>query len=491
MFTRERRASYRWIRLNPQGNLPSDALTASPPAESLWTTSEGSNTAMSVRAPLSFRDALSSIGVPASNLSPEEELIDLLRNAAEIEHGLMIQYLYSTYSLRNLLIAGVLKQIAIEEMGHFITVQNLLIACSQSPYLGHSDWNDPSLFQPFPFRLEPASSGTLAKYTIAEMPDPRDVQSDIQADLPQIMAEADASAKSPVEAHRVGLLYAKIYWLLRASDEALPDPSKEPWLGFPVEEFASKPELAGRHIQAGFIVDATDQSALPEHWQSNHESVIVEPIASQTDALQSIAKISAQGEGFGETPQAHFERFVEAWRLSKQSPDLAIKAPTNPWYSLDTISASPTNGDEITTVSGREFARIGDLSYELILLATAANIILPPATAMNVRGKMAKAAIFAMRDCLRPAANALAGISLQENTGDDRVCGLPFLITPVEVGSELSAVVERARIVMAEMLVVVDEVSQGDGTSTLKVIAQAIGATVRDDISPKFESLAT
>src|SRR2546430_13873440 len=68
----------------------------------------------------SFAGALATLGVPATNQSPEEELLDLLRSAAEIEHGLMLQYLYATYSTKVLLIAGVLRMIAIEEMGHFL-----------------------------------------------------------------------------------------------------------------------------------------------------------------------------------------------------------------------------------------------------------------------------------------------------------------------------------------------------------------------------------
>src|SRR3954468_13476877 len=66
-----------------------------------------------------------------------EYAVFLLHVAAEIEHALMIQYLYAAYSLGGSglstdqqALAGhwrtVILGIAKEEMGHFVTVQNLL-----------------------------------------------------------------------------------------------------------------------------------------------------------------------------------------------------------------------------------------------------------------------------------------------------------------------------------------------------------------------------
>ena len=72
---------------------------------------------------LTMTEALASQGVPRlPGLTPEEEAIALLRYAAEVEHGLMAQYLYAMYSSRNAAVQGTLKRIAIEEMGHLVTV---------------------------------------------------------------------------------------------------------------------------------------------------------------------------------------------------------------------------------------------------------------------------------------------------------------------------------------------------------------------------------
>src|SRR5580765_8261229 len=71
-------------------------------------------------------------------LTWHDHLVMLLHVAAEIEHGLMVQYLYAAYSLggpdaatpeRQALIKRwqtSLLKVAKEEMGHLLTVQNIL-----------------------------------------------------------------------------------------------------------------------------------------------------------------------------------------------------------------------------------------------------------------------------------------------------------------------------------------------------------------------------
>ena len=84
------------------------------------------------------------------NVSPEEELRQLLEAAAEVEHGLLTQYLGAVYSSTNQTIARIVRAIAVEEMGHLVTVQNLLVALGASPYLGRYDRSPDGHFVPFP-----------------------------------------------------------------------------------------------------------------------------------------------------------------------------------------------------------------------------------------------------------------------------------------------------------------------------------------------------
>jgi len=434
----------------------------------------------------SFATSLADVGVPATDTSPEDELVQLLQDASEIEHGLMLQYLYASYSLKVPRIAGTVRLIAIEEMGHFITVQNLLAACGGALYFSRSEWGQKTFFQPFAFRLEPASIGSLAKYAVAEMPDTLLVPPDIKPDLPTIIAEGDAAAGSPVETHRVGLLYAKIYWLFRQSDAPLSDPAQEPWPGFPVADMAATPDLAGRHVRDSFVTDARSVNASPEQWRGNFNSVIVEAISGRDAALHAIAEIAAQGEGFADATQGHFERFVGAWRLAKSQADLARPMPMNPFYATD--RGVNQTGDEITSTDGRQFALLGDRLYELVLLCIAANLLLPPGTAPDIRTKPAQAAIAAMRDCLHDLAGALSSIPLSDQK-QGPVCGLPFTAPAREIASDLKSIRDRARTVIAELHGIIGEIDQGTASPILQAIADGIGDTLDDPIAKAIDAL--
>ena len=116
----------------------------------------------------------------------------LLTIAAQIEHSLMVQYLYAAYSLggpqlgppvtdqqRNSVAAWrqIILGIAKEEMGHLVTVQNVLKFLGAPLSLDREDYPWDSQLAPYPFVLEPLSRASLAKYIIAESPEtwPSDV----------------------------------------------------------------------------------------------------------------------------------------------------------------------------------------------------------------------------------------------------------------------------------------------------------------------------
>ncbi len=147
MFTHQASREYAWIQVAPAAKhdwFPSERTLAPPRGVVSDLTQTGDLPALASNR-ISFVDALAELGVPGTNKPPEEELVQLLLEAAEIEHGLMLQYLYAAYSLKELIIQGTLRTIAIEEMGHFITVQNLLAACGAKPLVSYSQALDGSL----------------------------------------------------------------------------------------------------------------------------------------------------------------------------------------------------------------------------------------------------------------------------------------------------------------------------------------------------------
>src|SRR5215212_2945301 len=106
---------------------------------------------------------------PEIVMSPHEMAIYLLQIAAEVEHELLAQYLYSVYSVARNAPAPAstwpakIREIAREEMGHLVTVQNLLMSLGAPIHLRRMRDPAPDLY-PFAFHLEPLSLESIKKY---------------------------------------------------------------------------------------------------------------------------------------------------------------------------------------------------------------------------------------------------------------------------------------------------------------------------------------
>jgi hypothetical protein len=157
------------------------------------------------------------IQLPELPATPLEKAVSLLRAASQIEHALMVQYLYAGYSFQPT--QRELANVAIEEMSHLMTVQNLLRLLGEAPYLYRQDYGPPMnederLF-PFDLRLEPLSHVSLAKYVVAESPAsiPPGVDPSL---LAHIMELAMGPAHEPI--NRVSTLYALLGVVLEASN---------------------------------------------------------------------------------------------------------------------------------------------------------------------------------------------------------------------------------------------------------------------------------
>lgn len=110
---------------------------------------------------------------------PYLELLRLLTVAAEIEHGLMVQYLYAGFSVKPIYqaVAGYgapntndLIGIAVQEMQHLGKVNQLLVALGASPVMIREDFPFEPDIIPFRLRLEPMSRPSLGRYVWCESP---------------------------------------------------------------------------------------------------------------------------------------------------------------------------------------------------------------------------------------------------------------------------------------------------------------------------------
>jgi hypothetical protein len=94
-------------------------------------------------------------------------------------------------------------------MSHLMTVQNLLFAIGSEPYLARQDFGPPSdddyrLF-PFDLMLEPVSKKSLAKYIVAESPQPPWPL--VEPQLARLIMEEATATVTGRRVNRVGVLY--------------------------------------------------------------------------------------------------------------------------------------------------------------------------------------------------------------------------------------------------------------------------------------------
>ena len=369
-----------------------------------------------LQAGSSILAALEEYGLPQGDPDPEKDLQILLSAAAEIEHGLLVQYLYAAYTCTDRTIAGVVRPIATEEMAHFVSVQNLLLAANAPPYLGRYD-KAPRDFDPFPFSLEPMTKEVLAKYAACEMPDDKSVPDAFKDVMPQLLADATASAGN-MRPHKVGLLYAKIYWLFRSSDDPLVDPSQEPWPDYPFEEVLR--DVGKNHHVAKYPAkDISGIQVNPGVWQATNPDLIVATIATREDALRMIASIAGQGEGFPNLPNSHFERFVGAYRSAKKIGTISRPALRDPWYAQSGSKGRPES--EVTSNVAIEFSILGDRLYEILLLAIGLSLHPDSNYDLPKRSLVASTTIDMMRMCIKPFVRGLSSLPARARTDSPKL----------------------------------------------------------------------
>jgi hypothetical protein len=290
-------------------------------------------------------------------LAPRDEAVFLLHTGAEIEHALLVQYLYAAYSLKSPKevpqeYAGMVRAwkktllgIAREEMGHLITVQNLLRLIGGPLNLEREDYPFRSQLYPFPFRLERLSRGSLAKYVVAEMP----YFAEPPEELRGIVARA--ATASTMAVNQVGEIYARVMQLLAAPDGSAG--SAEQHLSD--EDFASGVGSRQAHY---------------DNW-GGEASVLVPDLYDRAGALKAVAELAEQGEGLEdaqETP-SHFRRLLAIYR---EFPEPGEWEPT---YAVPTDPSTGTSdgviaGDQagcITHPDALRWAELFNLRYRLLL----------------------------------------------------------------------------------------------------------------------------
>lgn len=149
--------------------------------------------------------------------NPYLELVRLLREAAEIEHDLMVQYLYGAFSLKPAFEeivgnpvpnADSLMGVIIQEMQHLGAVNRLLVELDAAPVLARQDFPYESEIYPFAFELAPLSPVSLAKFTYCEAaPDALQKTSPGAAGTTRLIDQLQTTLGGSIAPNHVGHLY--------------------------------------------------------------------------------------------------------------------------------------------------------------------------------------------------------------------------------------------------------------------------------------------
>jgi hypothetical protein len=270
--------------------------------------------------------------VPVEKPTPAYTARYLLRAAAEIEHGLLVQYLYAIYSIGPPPVPSgwfsTIRGIALQEMDHLITVQNMLLALKDNNFETYFDRanfpipKDHEAFYPFPFRLEPFTGDSLSKYVSAESPLPKYVcDPALRSELETIIKRAETVTGMTTFGH-VGNLYAYIYWLFLPADDY-----PGPWPNFPAGWFRRhRPNF---HVTANDFAEPARLDQLqffykealanngndptyPHNDTGSHRWVFA--VKNADDALRAIAQIAIQGEGTEAAMDSHFLEFLTVYQ---------------------------------------------------------------------------------------------------------------------------------------------------------------------------------
>lgn len=314
-------------------------------------------------------------------LEPRDEAVFLLSAAAEVEHALMVQYLFAAYSVRvvdgdpNAQRLGVVRdrllQIAREEMGHLATVENLLHVVGGPLTLHREHSAYAASIHPFRFTLEPVSTASLAKYVVAESPAvlPDELSDEDEELLARIRTEASEANGGQAVRH-VGRIFARLAQLFEDPVSGLGDTDI-------------------RTGTAAFHASFDDWGFEPRR-ASDGEPLIVAAIPDgdvavvRAAAAAAVRAIGEQGEGFDPPAtgaESHFERFFDLYKrvaaLGAEGATVAWPVTTNP--NTTSPPAEPP-GDEVAAAlarhagagriehpSARAWAHLFNLRYRLLL----------------------------------------------------------------------------------------------------------------------------
>ena len=328
-----------------------------------------------------------------------EALIYMLCQAAELEHGIMCQYLFAAFSLKQSTDEGLTSEeleavsrwrhavahVATEEMLHLALVQNVLSAIGAAPHLTRPNLPAPAHHYPAGVNLTlvPFGERALQHFMFLERPEGMALEGAKGIDAPvhdavPLMAEGDIVPQLQDFA-TIGHLYRSI----------------EHGLAHLADKFGERNLFVGPPRAQATSTDF--------HWP---ELVAVTDLASAQRALDTILE---QGEGArGHWEAAHFGQFVRI--LEEYRGMLAANPAADPVRPVmfaavrrgERDASIPLIGDRVTSLCTDLF----NVSYEILLQILERYFAHTEETDAQL-GTLANAAVTLMDGALRPLGNLI------------------------------------------------------------------------------------
>jgi ferritin-like protein len=287
----------------------------------------------------------------SSMINTREELIDALTEAAELEHGLLLQYLFAAYSMKKRSDEGLdgvqqeavrrwegaITAVARDEMAHLGSVCNLLSAIGGAPRFGRPNFPQPhGRYYPFDFRLMRFGDESLYRFMCFELPEgepppppprPREPVGALRA--------AEAVVPDPLDFKYVGELYRQIRQGFRAV------PERELFIG---PHFAQDTDDWSNRMRLHLVVDAAS-------------------------AERAIDAIVLEGEGSPANREgSHYDRFGDIRRELERADDLEPSRPVVADPRTREHRDAPGGGSLLTSPDAVAVAELFNATYITVLL---------------------------------------------------------------------------------------------------------------------------
>lgn len=278
-------------------------------------------------------------------IDTREELIDALTEAAELEHGLLLQYLFAAYSMKKRADEGlspadqelvrtwegVITGVAREEMAHLGCVCNLLSAIGGAPRLGRPNFPQPlGSYYPFDFRLMAFGDEALHRFIGFELP-----EGETPPAPRALAADATAVTPDPLVFQYIGNLYGQIRHAFGAIEET---------------------EL--------FIGPRAAQDT--DDWSNRFRLHLVTDRAS---AFAAVDAIVLEGEGApGHREGSHYDRFLDIRAALAARPGIEPSRPVVSDPRTRVHRDAPAGGTLIEPAETVAVAQLADSVYITVLL---------------------------------------------------------------------------------------------------------------------------